>query len=109
MHDFTLHPVSPALQDGGHVGAGADVGHDEGVLLAGHAERRVVGLTHRQEVGRRVARHQLQHVGDQRRGTQAERQDPWGEERGGSGGHDPWGEELEVMTPGERSRWVRRS
>ena len=83
MNDFLLHSVSPALQDGGHVGAGADVGHDEGVLLTGHAERRVVGLTHGQEVGCRVARHQLQHVCDQRRGTQAERQHPWGEEQGG--------------------------
>lgn len=79
-HSFLV--PSPALKDGGSVGARADVGHDVGVVLTGDAECCVVGLAHSQEVGRWVAGHQLQHVRDERRGTEAERQDPWGEEAG---------------------------
>jgi len=69
---------SPALRDGGGVRPRADVLHDVGVLLAADVQRRVVGLTHGEEERRGRARHQLQHVGHERRGTQAEGVHAWG-------------------------------
>ena len=65
----------PALKDGGKVGSGADIGHDVGVLLTGDIKRCVVGLAHSQEVGCRVAGHQLQHISDECRGTEAKCKD----------------------------------
>lgn len=64
--------LSPALVDGCRVGPRADVLHDIGVALAADIQRGVVGLTHGEEVGGGVTRHQLQDVGDEGRGAQAE-------------------------------------
>ncbi|TNN36292.1 hypothetical protein EYF80_053549 [Liparis tanakae] len=69
---------SPALRDGGGVRPRADVLHDVGVLLAAEVPRRVVGLTHGEEERRGRARGELQHVGHERRGTQAEGVHAWG-------------------------------
>jgi len=44
------------------------------------AQRREVGLAHRQEVGRQVARHHLARVDEDVHREQAKGVDPWGEE-----------------------------
>lgn len=74
---------SPALVDGGRVGSRADVLHDVGVALTADVQGGVVGLTHGEEVWGRVARHQLEDVGDEGRGAQAKRMDACEEEKKG--------------------------
>lgn len=65
-------PALPAAVDDSEVRAGADVFHDVGVFFAGDVQGGVVGLAHRQEVGRLVPRGQLDDVRDEGRGAQAE-------------------------------------
>lgn len=65
----------PAAVDDGEVRARADVLYDVGVFFAGDVQGGVVGLAHRQEVGRLVPRGQLDDVCDEGRGTQAEHVD----------------------------------
>ena len=69
---------SPCRQDGVGVAAGADVLRDVGVGLTRRAQQGVVGFADRQEEGCVVARGQLDDVGHQGCGTQAEHVDACG-------------------------------
>lgn len=70
--------------------ARTDVLCDVGVGLARGAQQRVVGLADRQEEGCVVASGQLDDVGHQGRGTQAEHMDTCGwDGQGGAGGWQP--------------------
>ena len=62
--------VQPAAVDHREVGSRADVFHDVGVFFAGHVQRGVVGLAHRQEVRRLVPSAQLDDVRDEGRGAE---------------------------------------
>ena len=67
----------PALGDGSGVSPWADILHDVGVLFTTDVERGVVGFTHSEEIGRWVACHQLEDVGDESRGTETESMNTW--------------------------------